>query len=216
VLRLNIKSLQTDAFAMWQLRAKLVQPPHRSIKFTHDRQLPLPLANTIVINGEEYEMIYIGHGHSKVVYKLSSKHSCQYNGCVMKVVCPPQADVEVQTMKVLHDICTDIVVPIHFTGFISSLAYEKLEAWICGYAQPLDQYFENDTADRPRCVLSALIAICRAAECKCLVTDVGFYNFGIRDDHVVIIDMGSRGVGENRISKQELTLRFFQKFKKMQ
>ena len=62
-----------------------------------------------------------------------------------------------------------------------------------------------------RCVLGVLICFLRAAESGCIISDVGFYNFGVVEGRVVIIDAGSRGVSEERFSKKTLTQAFWKK-----
>jgi hypothetical protein len=61
-------------------------------------------------------------------------------------------------------------------------------------------------------MLGVLICILRAAESGCLISDIGFYNFGVVHGRVVVIDAGSRGISDERINKGKLTQLFFWKF----
>ena len=61
-------------------------------------------------------------------------------------------------------------------------------------------------------MLGVLICILRAAESSCLISDTGFYNFGVLDGTIMVIDSGSRGISEDRILKSTLTSLILPKF----
>jgi len=99
-------------------------------------------------------------------------------------------------MEHLNNSDSRICVTIHHKGQLDVKSHPNLTAWICAYAIPLDVFLTDERAVRERCMLGVMICILRAAESGCLISDVGFYNFGVLDGSVVIIDAGSRGVSE--------------------
>jgi hypothetical protein len=168
--------------------------------------------NEFFIGNDSYVAQYQGHGQTKIAYKLTSYLGGAFHGCVLKVICPSKDDEEVATMEHLNDSDSRICVTIHQKGHLDVTDHPILTAWICAYAIPLDVFLPAERAVKERCMLGVMICILRAAESGCLISDVGFYNFGVLDGSVVIIDAGSRGVSEERIIKSKLTQAFWSKF----
>jgi hypothetical protein len=156
----------------------------------------LPLLNEFFIGDEYYLAQYHGHGKTKIAFKLTTFTGGALDGCVLKVICPLKVDEEVATMEHLNRSDSRICVPILHKGQLAVKYFPHLTAWICGYAIPLDVFLTEERAVPESCMLGVLICILRAAESGCLISDVGFYNFGVLDGRVVIIDAGSRGVSE--------------------
>jgi hypothetical protein len=197
---------------MWSLseqptRGKVITP-------NRGRDVPLPLACTLTLADRQYSAVYEGHGQSKVAFRLDGAGG-RYDGKMLKVICPAKPDPECETMKHLAALDCDVCVSIFMEG---ELKYRNqvLPAWICDYAEPLDKYLQRPEADHNRCMTSKLMCILRAAESQCVVSDVGDYNFGVVPDEskVVILDMGSRGLQEERPTKGKLSTQFWSNFLK--
>ena len=184
---------------------------YRCAKDVHPREVPLALLNELFIGDESYAAQYQGHGQTQIAFKLMSSSGGALDGCVLKVVCPSKLDPEVDTMHHLNKSDAGICVPILREGYVSTTDFPKLRAWICGYATPLNVFLTEERAVLERCMLGVLICILRAAESGCLISDVGFYNFGVVQGRVVIIDAGSRGVSDERFNKKTLTQAFWKK-----
>ena len=181
---------------------KLDVASYRLPSKVHTRLVPLPLLNEFFIGNESYVAQYHGHGKTKIAYKLTTFTGGALDGCVLKVICPSKLNEEVAAMEHLNRSDSRICVPIHHEGQLVVKYPSNLTAWICGYAIPLDVFLTEERAVPERCMLGVLICILRAAESGCLISDIGFYNFGVVDGRVVIIDAGSRGVSEEHFSKR--------------
>ena len=70
-------SVMTDSVSelapeqIWTIRPSYPQPSSAEFELTHDRAIPLPFAIDLVIRGKTHACRYVGHGKSKVVYKLT-------------------------------------------------------------------------------------------------------------------------------------------------
>ena len=157
-------------------------------------QLPFPLRNEDLIDGTCYAAKYIGHEQKKVTFLLDSRYEEKYCGLVLKVVCPAQEDMKCEVMCLLNNVRCEASVEISRKGQVSFQALPEMPAWLCKYAMPLDQFLQQPVALPEICVLSALLAILRAAKGQVIVSDLGFYNFGVIRDQVCIIDAGSRSL----------------------
>ena len=162
------------------------------VRFLHDRKLPFPRRSEFHIYGTCYTAKYIGHGQKTVAFLLDSYYEVTYCGLVLKVVCPAQEDMECEVMCHLNKMHCEACVQLVRAGQVSFEALPEMPAWLCEYAMPLDRFLQQAVALPARCVLSALLAILRAAEVQVIVSDLGFYNFGVIRDEVSIIDTGSR------------------------
>jgi len=196
---------------MWQLAPNVSQPTIQSLHLTHDRPLPLPAWNTLHIETRKYRATYAGHGQTKVVYKLSGAGN-RFDQCILKIICPGKPDPEIDGMQRLEAVRSTAAMEILSVGNICTPQYPSLTAWVTRYAHPLDKFLQTYIAHPPRCILSALLAVLRATECNCLVTDCGFYNFGVFENEVRIIDLGSRGIADERPPKPTITKNFLKKF----
>ena len=74
-------------------------------------------------------------------------------------------------------------------------------AWLAETATPLDKYIQDMNADRKGCMKIALYKQIVAAQHGLLLSDNNLYNFGVVDNTVVIIDLGSRPLQPHPISK---------------
>jgi hypothetical protein len=118
-------------------------------------------------------------------------------------------------MQQLHSVNNDVSMQILKVGAISTQQYKSLQACITGYAQPLNRFLESSVvANVPNCMLNAMIAVLRASKYNCSVTDTPFHNFGVYQDSVRIIDMGSRDIAEDRVTYVKNMRYFFQKLAK--
>ena len=74
-------------------------------------------------------------------------------------------------------------------------------AWLAEYATPLDKYMQRRSVDRKACLKIALYKQVIAAQHGLLLSDNNLFNFGVVDNTVVIIDIGSRCLQTHAISK---------------
>ena len=118
--------------------------------------------------------------------------------------------MECEVMCHLNKMHCEACVQIVRKGQVSFQALPEMPAWLCEYAMPLDQFLQEPAALPERCVVSDLLAILRTAEVQVIVSDLGFYNFGVIRDQVCIIDTGSRSL-EHRCVTKELSSCFLEK-----
>ena len=197
---------------MWLLTPDVYQPTLGSLHLTHDRPLPLPAWNTFQADTGMYQAVYAGHGQTKVVYKLNGPGN-ELDQCILKIICPDKPDPEIEGMQRLEAVRSTAAMEILSVGSICTPQYPSLmTAWVTRYAHPLDQFLRSGSAHPPRCILSAFLALLRATECSCLVSDCGFYNLGVFENQIRIIDLGSRGIEDERPLKSTITKSLLSKF----
>ena len=75
----SFRSVMTDSDdemtpeQMWTIRPSRHQPPSTEFEPTHNRPMPLPFAIDLVIGDKTHACLYVGHGKSKVVYKVTDE-----------------------------------------------------------------------------------------------------------------------------------------------
>ena len=74
-------------------------------------------------------------------------------------------------------------------------------AWLAEYAVPLDKYVQDMDVDRKACLKLALYKQVKAAQHGLLLSDNNLFNFGVVDNTVVIIDIGSKCVQPHAVRK---------------
>ena len=180
----------------------IIRPSRRPavrIEHTHTRRMPLPMAIDLMMCGETHSCLYIGHGQSKVAYRLSNQPF------VLKLTAKQNEEPEVSTqlsMKSAVKICSSIYA-IRRCEEQDQRGTCKAEwfAWLAEYAIPVDKYIQDPDVDCDSCLKIALYKQVIAAECGFLLSDNNLSNLGVVDDTVVIIDTGSRKMQEHAISK---------------
>ena len=64
---------ELDPKKKWIIRPSRLGPPSVPLERTHKRRVPLPFAIDFMVCGETHACLYIGHGQSKVVYRVTDQ-----------------------------------------------------------------------------------------------------------------------------------------------
>ena len=189
-----------------------------NFEHTHSRAMPLPYEIDLMLCGEAHACVYLGHGQSKVVYRIRN------TSLVLKLT--KKYDQEPEVCQQLSHECRDagfatkICPTIYVVG---ACEQETLEGeyqdewfgWIAEYAIPLDKYIQGPNVDRLACIKRALYTQIVAAQNGLLLSDNNLFNLGALDDTVVIIDTGSRAKKPESISKGIMTQKAIHKWWKI-
>ena len=184
---------------IWTIRPSHHQPPSTDFELTHKRPVPLPFAIDLVINGKTHACLYCGHGQSKVVYRVLKASADEPQ--VLKLTAT--MDQEPYVCQQLSSDCSAAQPALKICPTIYSIGRcqeqdewgkprGKWFAWLAEYATPLDQYIQDPNVDRQACLKIALYQQVRAGQHGLLLSDNNLFNFGVVDNTVVIIDIGSR------------------------
>ena len=193
---------------IWTIRPSHHQPPSTDFELTHKRPVPLPFAIDLVINGKTHACLYSGHGQSKVVYRVLKASADEPQ--VLKLTAT--MDQEPYVCQQLSSDCSAAQPALKICPTIYSIGRcqeqdewgkprGKWFAWLAEYATPLDQYIQDPTVDRQACFKMALYQQVRAGQHGLLLSDNNLINFGVNEDTVVIIDIGSRRLKRDAIPK---------------
>ena len=189
---------------MWTMKPSHHQPPASEFELTHNRPMPLPLAIDVVIGGETHPCRYCGHGQSKVVYTFTDEPK------VLKLTKKQDHEPHVCQQLSLDRSAAQPAVKICPTIYAMGRCQEQDRwgkpmaewfAWLAEYAIPLDKYMQRSNADCKACLKIALYKQVIAAQRGLLFSDNNLFNFGVAEDTVVIIDLGSRCLEEHAIPK---------------
>ena len=177
----------------WTIAASHVQVEVPRHELTHDRKLPLPCRIDAFINGKLYPQApYLGHGLSKVVYRLTEQR-------VLKL-----CDLDDQEPGLFQDLHASGVYPtVHAKNQCQQLhspgwPARTWNAWVMDYAMPLDKILKTSPALSNVCIIGAIHAMLTAYSRGHIMSDNDFCNFGMVgatspcSRKVVIIDAGSR------------------------
>ena len=85
-------------------------------------------------------------------------------------------------------------------------------AWLAEYVTPLDKYMQRLNVDRKACLKIALYKQVIAAQHGLLLSDNNLFNFGVVDNTVVIIDIGSRCLQPQAIPKSKMNTTAIQRW----
>ena len=77
-------------------------------------------------------------------------------------------------------------------------------AWLAEYATPLDKYMQGQNVDRQACLKMAMYKQVIVGKHGFLLSDNNLFNFGVLDDTVLIIDMGSKSLQPHAIAKARM------------
>ena len=188
----------------WTFRPSSRSKTSTKFEHTHTRPMPLPYEIDLMLCGEAHACVYLGHGQSKVVYRIRN------TSLVLKLT--KKYDQEPEVCQQLSHECRDagfatkICPTIYVVG---ACEQETLEGeyqdewfgWIAEYAIPLDKYIQGLNVDVMACIKLALYTQIVAAQNGLLLSDNNLFNLGVLDDTVVIIDTGSRSRQSHPISK---------------
>ena len=181
------------------------QPPASEFEFTHKRPIPLPLAIDVVIGAQTHAWRYWGHGQSKVVYRSTDEPQK-----VLKLTATQDHEPQVCRRLSPDGSAAQPAVKIFTTIYAAGRCEEQDQwgrpkgewfAWLAEYATPLDKYMQRPNADRQACLKIALYKQVLAAQHGLLLSDNNLFNFGVVDNTVVIIDIGSRALQGHAPSK---------------
>ena len=176
----------------------------RMFELTHKRPVPLPFAINLVMRGETHTCLYIGHGQSKVAYRVADLP------LVLKLTATKDQEPYVCKQLSLDCSAAQPAVKICPTIYAIGLCEEQDQwgnprdewfAWLAEYATPLDKYMQGLNVDCEACLKIALYKQVIAAQHGFLLSDNNLSNLGVVDNTVVIIDTGSRKMQEHAISK---------------
>ena len=195
---------ELDPKRKWTIRPSSRPRASTEFELTHTRRMPLPFAIELTLCGQSYPCLYIGHGQSKVVYRIADKP------LVLKLTERKDQEPEVCTQLSLECRAAQPAIKICPTIYVVGPCEEqslrgKFKAewfgWIAEYATPLDKYMARLTVDHVACLKLALYKQIVAAQHGLLLSDNNLFNLGVLDDTVVIIDIGSRPRKTYAISK---------------
>ena len=190
----------------WILVPSAVQPPKEKFEYTYARDVPLPLAVEIEVDGMlRYRCEYAGHGQNKIVYRIEGEDN---NDRVLKLA--KRWDSEPDVSAVLTQKCIALRPAIRICPEIYHVAvcrqidrngFEVADgewfAWIAERVIPLDKYLRLPNVGFAACLKCTLRTQAVAAELGFLVSDNNVYNFGVSlgsQKMILIMDMGSREV----------------------
>ena len=195
---------EVDPQRKWTIRPSSWQRDSTEFEQSHTRRMPFPFAIDLTLCGQSYPCLYIGHGQSKVVYRIADK------SLVLKLSERQDQEPDVCTQLSLECSAAQPPIKICPTIYVAGPCEEqsvrgKFKAewfgWIAEYATPLDKYMARLTVDHVACLKLALFKQVVAAQHGLLLSDNNLFNFGVLDDTVVIIDTGSRTRQTAAISK---------------
>ena len=198
---------ELDPKKMWAIRPSFPAKASTEFELTHNRSVPLPFAINLVMCGETHACLYIGHGQSKVVYRVTDKL------LVLKLTATK--DQEPYVCKQLSLDCRAAQPAVKICPTIYAIGRCEVQdqwgtfraewfAWLAEYAIPLDKYMQGLNVDGEGCLKTALYKQVVAAQHGFLLSDNNLSNLGVVDNTVVIIDTGSRKMQEHAISKGTL------------
>ena len=143
----------------------------------------------------EYSGEYVGHGQSKTAFELHCRGE-RFDGAILKVAKKNDMEPGVFMQTYQYGLAPPIL--YNATGFHDRDRY--YHSWITEATIPLDEVARYNDTEKSKCTLAAFCCILRALKHNFFVSDVYFFNFGLRitndatEHKVVIIDAGSRGI----------------------
>ena len=161
----SFRSVMTDSDdelspeQMWTIRPSRHQPPSTDFELTHTRPMPLPFAIDLVIRDKTHACLYVGHGQSKVVYKITDAPM------VLKLTA--SKDEEPDVCQQLSSNCSAVQPDLKICPTIYTIGRCQEQdqwgkptrewfAWLAEYAFPLDKYMQDMHVDRKACLKIAL------------------------------------------------------------
>jgi hypothetical protein len=170
--------------------------------------MPLPFAIDVEIDGKTQACRYCGHGQSKVVYTLTDEPTR-----VLKLTAQPDLEPHLALELARDSSAVQPAVKICPTIYAIGRCEEQdlwgkpkrnWCAWLAQYAIPLDKYLQRRNVDCKACLEIALYKQVIAAQHGVLLSDNNLFNFGVVEDTVVIIDVGSRPRQKEAIPKSTM------------
>ena len=210
-----------DSMEMQQFEGKpwKISASERQIavkQYTHSRKLPLPTTLDCCIEGSYFTCQYIGHGQSKVAYLMQTIESHEYSGKVLKL--GASDDIEPEVIRELQ--FSELYPQLYAWSWCveyNAVGHPVFEwkGWVVDYALPLDQFLNQPNLPKEAssfCIVGAVRCMLHAAEHTHYMSDNAFFNFGIVRDQVVILDVGSRPIHSDTMSKSHFHAKVMKKF----
>jgi len=194
----------------WILKPSLHQPRKEDVEWTNHRKLPLPYAIDVVIDGETYACRYCGHGQSKVAYTFI--HGTETRVLKLTETYDHEPYVCEQLSRLVR--AAQPAIKICPTVYQIGRCQEQDQrgnrtrewfAWTAEYAIALNKYMQRPNVECEACLKIALYKQVIAGQHGLLLSDNNLFNFGVVDDTVVIIDMGSRALEPQAMAKSRMT-----------
>ena len=162
-------------WSIWEAERQVDVP--RNI-LTHTRALPLPTTIVCDIDGNTCLGVYVGHGQSKIVYRLPDDR-------VLKLC--DKRNQEADLFATWHSIGAYPIIyasnqcTVHITKIISrthTITHQTLYGSICDYSIPLDSIVKKFPAVTDILIVRAVRAMIRVHSVGHILIDNGLYNFG--------------------------------------
>ena len=160
-----------------------------------------------MIGDKTHACLYVGHGQSKVVYKVTDEAQ------VLKLTA--RKDQEPYVCQELSHLFSAEQPDLKICPTIYKIGRCQEQdqrgrpmgqwfAWLAEYVTLLDKHMQRLNVDRKTCLKIALYKQVIAAQHGLLLSDNNLFNFGVVDHTVVIIDTGSRTVEPRAIQKSRM------------
>ena len=154
---------------------------------THTRALLPPMTILCDIDGSICHRVYLGHGQSKIVYRLPDDR-------VLKVCDKRNQEPDIFTkwhsLGAYPNIHASNQCTVHITKITArtqTVTHPTWYALVSDYAIPLDRILKKCLAVADIVIVGAVRAMIRAHSIGHIISDNGFYNFGGLKGNVVII-----------------------------
>jgi hypothetical protein len=202
----TLLSNDEDQWTFWPSNEQVHVPLD---KRTHTRVLPLPTTVEISIGRDHFhQVVYAGHGNSKVVYRLSFDRVLKLSPGNL------QKNQEPDLFDSRHDL--GVYPTVYASGEITQLNQARgnvktWQTWITDYAKPLDQIIKETSAASYICITGAIRAMLRANTVGHILSDNALFNFGMVQKNILIIDAGSR-FDQAKLTRGEFNKKVMQQF----
>ena len=193
----------------WILKPSLHQPRKEDVELTHERELPLPYAIDVEIDGKTYAGRYCGHGHRNVAYTFIHETETRVLKLAETYDHEPYVCEQLSRLVRAAHPAVKICPTVYRTGRCEERdqrgnRIREWVAWLVEYATPLDKYMQRPDVDRKACLKIALYKQVIGGQHGLLLKNNNLDKFGVADDTVVIIDTGSRPLELYAIAKSRM------------
>ena len=168
--------------------------------------MPLPFTIDALVQGTYYRgRQYLGHGQSKVCYRLTDT-------LVLKL-----CEERNQEPELFQELQASGVYPVvHASGQCQvedpeGPRLKTWHAWVVDQAKPLDQILKENLHASNVCITGAIRAMLTAHSMGHILSDNALFNFGMVKGNVVIIDAGSRS-NQPEITKGQFNTKVMKRF----
>ena len=169
---------------------------------THTRALQFPTTIECDIDGSTCHGVYLGHGQSKIVYRLPDDRVLKL---CHKRNQEPDLFAKGHSVGAYPNMYASNQCTVHITKITSrtqTVTHPTWYAWVGDYTIPLDSILTKFPAVADVVIVGAVRAMIRAHSVGHILSDNGFYNFGWLKGNVVIIDAGSRPYAAVKLKRE--------------